>query len=102
MEILLHIDYTLIIYFIISKYISTLEKLFLFKINYIKKNLNIFNMINKIQNIYIKICLSILKVVDPHKKPIGRPNKYDYIFYIKHIINITVNGLSWKLKIKDF
>ena len=51
-------------------------------------------MINKIQNIYIKICLSILKVVDPHKKPIGRPNKYDYIFYIKHIINITVNGLS--------
>jgi hypothetical protein len=52
-------------------------------------------MINKIQNIYIKICLSILKVVDPYKKPIGRPNKYDYIFYLKHIINITINGLSW-------
>ena len=52
-------------------------------------------MINKIQSIYIKICLSILKVVDPCKKPIGRPNKYDYIFYIKHIINITINGLSW-------
>ena len=23
------------------------------------------------------------------------PNKYDYNFYIKHIINITINGLSW-------
>ena len=62
-------------------YNSTQEKLFLFKINYIKKNLNIFNMINKIQNIYIKICLSILKVVDPHKKPIGRPFKGVYFHF---------------------
>ena len=64
----------------------------------LKKNLNI---INKIQSIYIKICLSILKVLDPCKKPIGRPNKYDYILYIKDIINITINGLSWnKLGLK--
>ena len=25
--------------------------------------------------------------INPCKKPIGRHNKYDYIFYIKHIIN---------------
>ena len=52
-------------------------------------------MINKIQNIYTKICLAILKNIDPYKKLIGRSNSREYIFYIKHIINITVNGLSW-------
>jgi len=52
-------------------------------------------MINKNYTIYIKLCLAILKNTDPYKKPIGRPNKYDYYFYIKHIINITINGLSW-------
>ena len=59
------------------------------KINYIKKNLNIFNMINKIQNIYIKICLLILKVVDPHKKSIGRPNKYDYILDVGKLVSYS-------------
>jgi len=53
-------------------------------------------MIEKIQNIYTKICLAILKNIDPFKKLIGRSNSREYIFYIKHIINITVNGLSWK------
>ena len=52
-------------------------------------------MINKIHYIYIKICLAILKNIDPHKKLMGRPNKFEDIFYIKHIINITINGLSW-------
>ena len=42
-----------------------------------------------------KICLSLLKVLDPFKKPIGRPNKYTYDFYIKHILNILTSGLSW-------
>ena len=53
-------------------------------------------MIEKIQNIYTKICLAILKNINPFKKLIGRSNSREYIFYIKHIINITVNGLSWK------
>ena len=48
-----------------------------------------------IQFIYTKICLSLLKVLDPFKKPIGRPNKYTYDFYIKHILNILTSGLSW-------
>ena len=52
-------------------------------------------MIDKIQNIYTKICLAILKNIDPYKKLIGRSNSREYIFYIKHIINITVYGLSW-------
>jgi len=52
-------------------------------------------MIQKIYDIYTSICLSVLKMIDPYKKSIGRPNKYDYNFYIKHIINVTVNGLSW-------
>ena len=52
-------------------------------------------MFNKIQNIYIKICSSIIKNVDIRKKYSGRPNKYDIVFYLKHIINITINGLSW-------
>ena len=47
-------------------------------------------MIDKIQNIYTKICLAILKNIDPYKKLIGRSNSREYIFYIKHIINITV------------
>ena len=29
-------------------------------------------MLNKIQNIYIKICLAILKNIDPYKKTCGR------------------------------
>ena len=33
--------------------------------------------------------------MDPLKKHIGRPNKYGYNFYLKHIINITIHGLSW-------
>jgi hypothetical protein len=37
-------------------------------------------MFNKIQNIYIKICLAIIKNVDIRKKCSGRPNKYDIIF----------------------
>ena len=41
-----------------------------------------------IQFIYTKLCLSLLKVSEPFKKPIGRPNKYTYDFYIKHILNI--------------
>ena len=53
-------------------------------------------MIDKIQNIYTKICLAILKNIDPFKKLIGRSNSREYIFYIKQIISITVNGLSWK------
>jgi hypothetical protein len=52
-------------------------------------------MMEKIHYIYIKICLAILKNVDPHKKLIGRPNKHEYIFYITHIIDIIVTGLSW-------
>ena len=48
-----------------------------------------------IQFIYTQICLSLLKVLDPFKKPIGRPNKYTYDFYIKHILNILTSGLSW-------
>ncbi len=52
-------------------------------------------MFNKIQNIYIKICSAIIKNVDIRKKCSGLPNKYDIIFYLKHIINITINGLSW-------
>ena len=52
-------------------------------------------MKNKIHYIYIKICLAILKNIDPHKKMIGRPNKFEYMFYIKNIIHITVTGLSW-------
>ena len=55
-----------------------------------------FIMIEKIQNIYTKICLAILKNIDPYKKLIGRLNSREYIFYIKYIINITVHGLSWK------
>ena len=55
-----------------------------------------FMMMGNIQNIYTKICLAILKNIDPFKKLIGRSNSREYIFYIKHIINITVNGLSWK------
>ena len=51
---------------------------------------------DKIQNIYTKICLAILKNIDPYKKLIGRLNSSEYIFYIKYIINITVHGLSWK------
>ena len=39
--------------------------------------------------------LAILKNIAPYKKLIGRSNSREYIFYIKHIINITVNGLSW-------
>ena len=46
-------------------------------------------------NIYIKICIAVLKNVDPYEKPIGRPNKYNYQFYLYHILNITINGLSW-------
>ena len=42
-----------------------------------------------------KIHLAILKNIDPHKKMIGRPNKFEYMFYIKNIIHITVTGLSW-------
>ena len=30
-----------------------------------------------------------------YKKHLGRPNKYEYSFYLKHIINVTINGLSW-------
>ena len=52
-------------------------------------------ILGKINKVYINICLAILKNVDPWHKPIGRPNKYDYIFYLKHIINITTTGLSW-------
>ena len=48
-----------------------------------------------IQCIYTKICLSLLKVLDPFEKPIGRPNKYTYDFYIKHILHILTSGLSW-------
>jgi len=51
-------------------------------------------ILGKINKVYINICLAILKIVDPWHKPIGRPNKYDYIFYLKHIINITTSGLS--------
>jgi hypothetical protein len=29
------------------------------------------------------------------KKSSGRPNKYNIVFYLKHIINITINNLSW-------
>ncbi len=49
---------------------------------------------DKIQNIYTKICLAILKNIDPYKKIFGRSNSREYIFYIKHIIRITVYGLS--------
>lgn len=54
-----------------------------------------------LKDIYIQICLSILKNIDPSlgskRKRFGRPNKYDYNFYIKHIINLTTlrDGLSW-------
>ena len=52
-------------------------------------------MKDKIHYIYIKICLAILKNIDRHKKLIGRPNKFEYMFYIKNIIYITISGLSW-------
>jgi hypothetical protein len=39
-------------------------------------------MFRKIHNIYI--CL-------------GRPNKYDYRFYITNILHITITGMSWKI-----
>ena len=48
-----------------------------------------------IKCIYTKICLSLLKVLDPFETPIGRPNKYTYDFYIKHILHILTSGLSW-------
>ena len=35
------------------------------------------------------------KNIDPYKKHIGYPNKYNYDFYIKQIITVTINGLSW-------
>ena len=75
--------------------INTKEKLFLFKKNYYKNNLNVFIMKNKSHTIYTNICLSLLKIFDPHKKHLGRPNKYSYHFYIKHILHILINGLSW-------
>ena len=49
---------------------------------------------DKIQNIYTKICLAILKNINPCKKLIGRSKNCEYIFYIKHIISITLYGLS--------
>ena len=49
-----------------------------------------FIMIEKIQNIYTKICLAILKNADHYKKLIRRSNSSEYIFYIKHLISITV------------
>ena len=52
-------------------------------------------MLNKIQNIYIKICLAILKNIDPYKKTCGRPNSHNYFYYLLNIIKITINGLSW-------
>ncbi len=52
-------------------------------------------MKDKIHYIYIKICLAILKNIDSHKKLIGIPNKFEYMFYIKHIIYITISLLSW-------
>ncbi len=36
--------------------------------------------------------LVILKNIVPHKKLIGMPNKFEYMFYIIHI---TISGLSW-------
>ena len=52
-------------------------------------------MKNKSHTIYTNICLSLLKIFDPRKKHLGRPNKYSYHFYIKHILHILINGLSW-------
>ena len=49
----------------------------------------------KFREIYKKICLSLINIADPYKKHLGRPNKYEYLFYLKHIINVTINGLSW-------
>ena len=53
-------------------------------------------MFKKIHNIYINICLALLKSIDPYNKPLGRPNKYDYRFYITNILHITITGMSWK------
>ena len=50
---------------------------------------------SKFKEIYKKICLSLINIADPYKKHLGRPNKYEYSFYLKHIINVTINGLSW-------
>jgi hypothetical protein len=52
-------------------------------------------MILDYNKIYTSICLSILDKCDPHKKKIGRPNKYEYSFYLKYILIILINGLSW-------
>ena len=49
----------------------------------------------KFREIYKKICLSLINIADPYKKHLGRPNKYEYLFYLEHIINVTINGLSW-------
>ena len=52
-------------------------------------------MKSKISNIYNKIVMSILNNIDPYIKSKGRPNKYEYEFYLNHIYNITLTGLSW-------
>jgi hypothetical protein len=49
-------------------------------------------MFKKIHNIYINICLALLKSIDISH----RPNKYDYRFYITNILHITITGMTWK------
>jgi uncharacterized protein with ATP-grasp and redox domains len=49
----------------------------------------------KINNTYFKIVMSILNNIDPYKKSKGRPNKYKYEFYLKHICNMLITGISW-------
>ena len=49
----------------------------------------------KINNTYYKIVMSILNNIDPYIKSKGRPNKYKYDFYLKHICNMLTTGLSW-------
>ena len=47
-------------------------------------------VLQNFNKIYIKICIAVLKNIDPYMKPIGRPNKYNYQFYLYHILNFII------------
>ena len=60
-------------------------------------------MKSKISNIYNKIVMSeyiiyiweLYLYPDPYIKSNGRPNKYEYDFYLNHIYNIILICLAW-------
>ena len=52
-------------------------------------------MNNNIINKYKKIIIKIINIVDPFKKPIGRPIKYNYDICLEYILKILKTGLSW-------